>query len=568
MRSPLPFVLSLAVACTAGAWVGAQDAEPSPLPAHRTVDAEHFATSSRCALCHASSPRARGLRDAEGRSIAPFDLWRSTMMANASRDPLWRAAVSVEVAATPSRKAAIEAKCMRCHAPLASETLRLAGAPAPGLDLLREDSDLGQLALDGVSCTLCHQVQPELLGARESFGGGFRVGRGRRIFGPHADPFAMPMVRHSGFRPVQGEHLRDSALCATCHTLFTDSLDAEGRPTGAVLPEQTPYLEWRNSVYNDEVEDLDHRARSCQDCHVPVRDAEGRLIETRIARNPMGGDFRIPERSPVGQHIFIGGNTLVPAILRDRADVLRPNAPREAFDRTIALAREQLSQRTARLWVRVVERSERRLHVRVRVENLTGHKFPTGHPTRRAWLRLRVRNAAGQVLFASGEHDAQGRIVDDAGTPLPTERRGGGLLAHRTRVTSSREAVVYEAVLADAEGRPTYLLLRGVAYLKDNRLLPVGWKPEHPAAVETAPRGTEGDPDHRPGEDSVDYFVDLPARAGPLTVEATLFYQVLGARYADELFAWDTPEVRFFRSAYEAADRRPVPAASAEVRVP
>ena len=34
-------------------------------------------------------------------------------------------------------------------------------------------------------------------------------------------------------------------------------------------------------------------------------------------------------------------------------------------------------------------------------------------------------------------------------------------------------------------------------------------------------------------------------------------YQVLGARFAHELLAWDTPEMRAFRRFYEAADRTP-----------
>ena len=60
------------------------------------------------------------MRDETGESVAPFDLWRASMMANSARDPIWRAMVSTEVAATPSRKAEIGAKCTRCHAPMAS----------------------------------------------------------------------------------------------------------------------------------------------------------------------------------------------------------------------------------------------------------------------------------------------------------------------------------------------------------------------------------------------------------------------------------------------------------------
>ena len=39
----------------------------------------------------------------------------------------------------------------------------------------------------------------------------------------------------------------------------------------------------------------------------------------------------------------------------------------------------------------------------IRDRNLAGHKFPTGHPYRRAWLHVRVSDPAGRVLFESGK---------------------------------------------------------------------------------------------------------------------------------------------------------------------
>lgn len=71
----------------------------------RAVEEGRFATSLICADCHSNSSDASAMRDERDNWIAPFDLWSSSMMANAARDPLWRAAVSAEVAATPSRAA-------------------------------------------------------------------------------------------------------------------------------------------------------------------------------------------------------------------------------------------------------------------------------------------------------------------------------------------------------------------------------------------------------------------------------------------------------------------------------
>jgi len=552
----------------------AQDASPSPVPseeplrlvAHQDVDSKSFTTSGSCATCHAQSDRAKAMRDGKGRGIAPYDLWQSTMMANSARDPLWRAVVSMEVAATPSRKKEIEAKCLRCHSPMAHTEASRAGVSI-GLDILYDVDAKAQLALDGVSCTVCHQIQAENLGKPESFSGHYEIGTERVIFGPHAEPVPGPMRAFTGFTPREGQHVRKSALCATCHTLFTEAYDAKGKLTGETLPEQTPYLEWRNSLFNDED---DGKGASCQSCHVPTHDQDGQAIKTRIAHAPPGFDFPfVNDREPFGRHLFVGGNTLIPAILRDNAGELRPRASKEAFDATVAAATEQLQKRTARLSLADVKRSGDALAFEVEIRTMTGHKFPTGHPTRRAWLSVAVSDASGRVVFSSGSFDATGRILGAQGKPLPAEGAGGPTYPHQVAITSQDQVQVYESIMADAGGKPTYLLIRGGSYLKDNRILPVGWKPEHKDAKRIQPVGLGKDADFKGGRDRTRYSLKLPAGVqGPLKVEARLVYQVLGSRYADELFRYDTREIRAFRRYWSAADRRPVTVAQAEKMLP
>ncbi len=568
---PGPYIGAALVLAACACLALAQDPGGRPTattPAPRAVLEGRFATSLVCAQCHSSSVRAEALRDAKGRSVAPFDLWRASMMANSARDPLWRAAVAAEMVATPARAAEIQAECMRCHAPMASIEAEKAGDPPLTLDLLHQDDARGQLALDGVSCTVCHQIPPSALG-NES--GHLGIGDDKLIYGPHADPFTTPMRRHTGFTPTFAPHLRDSRHCATCHTLHTETLAPDGAPTGHRLAEQTPYLEWRNSIFDTERAEPGPEATSCQGCHVPFTDVDGELIETRIARNPVGRDFpRVQPRAPFGRHVFVGGNTLVPAILRDRGDELGALAPREAFEAVLVETRAQLTERTARVHVLEAARAGDRVRVVVKAENLTGHKLPTGFPeVRRAWLRVRVRDASGAVVAASGEHDDQGRLLGADGAPLPSELAGGPIEPHRDQVSSPDEVALFEAVLADASGRPTWRLLRGAGYAKDDRLLPRGWRPDHPDAATTAPVGIEGDRDFVGGEDVVRY--DLPAPGtGPLTVEVDLLYQTLNARFAAELFALDAPEIARFRAMYDAlpaADRAPVSTARATVRV-
>ncbi len=533
------------------------DGDPIRLAKQEDQERGGFTTSPRCARCHSNADRANAMRDASNRDVAPFDLWQGTMMANSARDPLWRAFVSAEVASTPSRAEAIQRKCLGCHAPML-ERGSADDAPPPTLEALYAEDAPAQVGLDGVSCTVCHQITPEGLGEPESFGGQFTIGDDARIYGPHARPFPMPMRHHTGYTPVEGRHVLRSSLCASCHTLFTHGFAEDGTPGEAEFPEQTPYLEWRNSAFDQEREAPGEDAASCQDCHAPTDDVDGLPIETRIARNPGGRDFgRVEQRRPFGRHIFVGGNTLVPAILRDHRDELRPQASDAALDATIARTKEQLRERTATLAIAETSREGEALRVRLRIENRAGHKLPTGIPVRRVWLRVRVRDAGGETIFASGEHDAAGRILGADGTPTPSELAGGPIEPHRDRIGSPDEVVRWESIMADAEGRPTFLLMRATGWIKDDRLLPRGWSADHPDAAATAPVGTDGDPTFGPGGDEVLIEVGTGASKGPLTVEATLLYQTLSARWAAELFTHDTREIRAFRRYWEESDRTP-----------
>ena len=539
-----------------------------PLPPVRNLRSDTFGTSRTCGMCHSNTRSSDALRDAAGRPVAPFDLWRSSMMANAMRDPLFRAAVSVERAATPALTDVIEHKCLSCHAPMA-EGRSLAELGIDAHDRwLRDDGGRTSMALDGVSCSVCHQIQPDNLGTPQSFNAGFTVGDQHVIYGPHPEPFAEPMRNMAGWEPTEGRHVLESALCATCHTLFTDAHHADGTPVGSRLPEQMAYLEWRNSVYDTERDDPLPMARSCQTCHMPQHDVDGVAIATRLARHPMGRDFPpLRDRQPFGRHVFVGGNTLVPAMLRDHGEVLGAQAPPEAFAATRALALDQLEQRSARLSTGEPTHLGGLLRLPVNVVPLTGHKLPTGHPTRRVWLRAVVRDAAGRVLTSVGEHDDQGRIVGMDGVPLPAELRGGPVYPHRQTLRPDAPQV-WQSLMADAAGEPTWLLLRGARYLKDDRLLPRGWSATHADAEHTAPAGVAGDEDFTGGSDGLLLELPVPDAAGPLRVELSLLYQTLGARWAAELLAYDTPQVREFAAYWALADRTPVTLARLELTVP
>jgi len=476
----------------------------------RDVRTERFATAVVCQTCHSNGADSGAMRDHQGRGISPHDLWRSSMMANSARDPFFRAVLAAEASVAGDKSPEIEARCLHCHAPMASYEARLAGKAGLALAQLDnededEDWDVAALARDGVSCTLCHQIQP---GAKAD--GEFEVGDEREIFGPFDKQFSLAMNRVTKYWPVQGKHMLESKQCETCHS--------------SSLPGEVTFLEWQNST----------REQTCQGCHMPSGN------RTRIARTSHGGDIaNLIPRSPVGKHLFVGGNTLVPRILRDNIDALHVKAPKEAFDATIAAARTLLREKTAR------RKGVDGMRITVKVENLTGHKFPTCHPSRRAWVRVRVFDSKGKVVFASGETDAHGR--------LPQDGKNGALQPHFTELTKSSHAQIYEAVV-----RGSRIRSHGEQTLiKDNRLLPAGWDPKHADAAATKPIGVGADEDFVGGSDTVVFVAPLAELAFPYKVEVALLYQPISPRYVAELFRIDHPEIARFKQYYEAAGNKP-----------
>ena len=142
------------------------------------------------------------------------------------------------------------------------------------------------------------------------------------------------------------------------------------------------------------------------------------------------------------------------------------------------------------------------------------------------------------------------------GKVLASERASGPINEHKSIVRSSDQVQVYETIMGDADGKPTFTLLRGATYVKDNRLLPLGWNPDHADGPATQPYGIGGDQDFVGGSDLLIYEIPIPPR-GEYTVTAELLFQAITPRHANELFQFDTPEVGQFRVMYDKADRKP-----------
>jgi hypothetical protein len=363
----------------------------------------------------------------------------------------------------------------------------------------------------------------------------------RLIFGPFEDQFEELMVGAVGYKPVFGVQTLDSGLCATCHTLYTPYVDSDGQVLGE-FPEQTPYLEWENSVYGDgEGED-----QICQDCHMPV--AEGAVV---ISNLPQGG--QLTPRSPFAQHHFVGGNVFMLKILQSRVEELALTASTDHFNATLGRTLDQLQSNTAELSILEAEIEGGTAKILVQVQNKAGHKFPTGFPSRRAWVHLTITDSSGQMIFESGMPEEDGSIVgDDADENLLDYE------PHYDVISSPEQVQVYQSVMQNSDGEVTYTLLRGASYVKDNRLLPEGFD-KNMAMQDIAVYGAaEEDANFTDGSDQVQYVIDLKDHSGSIIVRAELLYQSISYPFIQDLSGDGTDLVDLFVGFFNSSDPFPV----------
>ena len=532
----LTTVLSIVTSWT-GLSVGLSRAAEPP----RRPPAGHmlFATSLHCIACHSN------VRAPNGEDISIGWNWRATMMANSARDPYWQAGIRRETMDHPALKAAIEDKCSTCHMPMQrlqahaeggnGEVFRYfdsihSGAATTEPEAILEDAaePKATLAADGVSCTVCHQIRPDNFGKEESLDGGFLVDtqkplEQREIFGRFEVDKGRTRAMHSvtGFVPSQADHMQRSELCASCHTLFTDAFDNEGRKVGT-LPEQVPYQEWQHSAYA--------ATDSCQSCHMP-----------KVAGDAPTTSVLAKARPAVQRHVFVGGNAFILRMLKNHSNELGVIAPAEELEASAVRTEQHLGNDTAAVAIANPRRVAGRLDFDVTVTNKAGHKLPTAYPSRRVWLHVTVKNAQGAIVFESGAPRPDGSIVGN-----DNDEDGAKFEPHYTRITSGDQVQIYESVMGDFAERPTTGLLFGSHYLKDNRLLPRGFDKStadaHVAVI--GPAAT--DADFAGGTDSLSYSVALANAQGPFSVTAELYYQAIGFRWAQNLSTYDAAEPKRF----------------------
>jgi hypothetical protein len=138
---------------------------------------------------------------------------------------------------------------------------------------------------------------------------------------------------------------------------------------------------------------------------------------------------------------------------------------------------------TASVDIQVLEKTaDGKLRAVVLVTNKVGHYLPSGVGFRRVFLEFLVRDAAGNLLWASGRTNALGAILDGlTDQVLPSEQPvnfpGVPFQPHYQTIQSGDQVQIYQELVEGSDGHLNTSFLRRVKEVKDNRLRPKGFDP-------------------------------------------------------------------------------------------
>ncbi len=499
-----------------------------------TFETTHFLGSGNCVICH------NGLTDTSGENVSIVRDWGASMMANASKDPFWKAKVATELERNPHLSSVINDKCTKCHAPMANyQITKVQGGDVTlfgANGILNPGHDLHDSAMNGVSCTLCHQIKDNgTLGTSAGNSGEYEINNSKHIYGQFSDIFANPMIDETGYTPLYSAHISDSALCATCHDLKTPYVDSSNNLVpNSEFPEQMPYTEWQHSIF----EDSGSNPQSCQDCHMPH-------TTSKVSSRPRW----LGAKTGFAKHHLVGANTTMLALLRDNAAQL--DVTSNNMDLGISRAREML-QSAVSIQITSASVTNGEVAATVRLDNNSGHKTPTSYPSRRMWLHFKVTDSNGNVVFESGRPTQDGMIkcIDDG--ECHTNEPRPSFEPHHEIITSPDQVQIYEPVMGDTAGNVTYTLLHGAQYLKDNRLTPKGFnKLSVPADIAVYGQAVN-DANFDSGSDEITYRFPVSV-SGELYISVSLIYQTIGYGFVQDLYQdAHLEQVQIFKTMYDA----------------
>jgi len=513
---------------------------------------------SNCAGCHAPNSSSPAFAS----TYMPHPTWSGSMMANATRDPLFWAALDVANNDVPG----VGDFCLRCHATKGwSEgrvvknghggtndvTLGAAGCLLLG-NYAHTDDDTSDFS--GVACHYCHRTKPQEQ----------PPGNGIAVIDDVACPGSNEPCRHGpyfysggGFTPphpvVHDLGFKDGSFCGTCHNVSSPSTAtvaavktlklSNGTDTGHPFPIERTFSEWQQSYYartdalfRDGFQGANFPAKddaiaSCQNCHMPDSGVLGAKASNFSTSPDRTDDLPV--------HEFAGGNTWVPKILK--GEFFANDATRSAaLDQTVSRA-TALLQSSADLKLNLVSfqaatvSQAGSLKLQATVINLSGHKLPTGYGEgRRMWLNIAVTDkTSGKRVFESAAYDpATGVLTRDANARVYETLQG---IFNRNGTGKCD---------ADTGGVEFFHFVLNDCIAKDTRIPPLGFHPAttaDPNGFDLRPVGITY-PETFPGSgelvnrDQVAYTVALPAgTSSSLSIEAKLLYQTSSKEYVEFL---------------------------------
>ncbi len=471
IKTPFLFLIVLTVAVAI--WAVER---PFLMPGTQPETIGPLQSTITCSFCHGGYDPA----------IEPTFTWQGSMMANAARDPVFYAALTVAEQDNPIAGDF----CLRCHSPVGW----LAGRSKPGVGASLTATDR-----EGVQCDFCHQlvdpmteegkalVEPDVPGYGSAM---YIVSPGIKR-GPYADAKSIHQTDKSDF------HLSGN-LCGTCHDVSNPffATDTTTQPPHEYGVIERTYSEWLLSDYAKMGE-----KGTCQSCHMRRTTGYG-------TRQP------ITLRNDLAIHDLTGGNAWVP----DTLPLIWGN---EVSVPALAATKQRAIATLRRAATLDLSFPDARA-LTVRITNETGHKLPTGYPEgRRMWLNVKFFDANDAVISESGRYAFIDDTLKEVPVRVPTLLHDDQLKVYEVKPGLSE---AWAAKFGLKAGPSFHFVLNDTIY-KDNRIPPRGF-------TNVAFESRKAQPVNYSYQDG-QFWDDTQYRIpeGAVAVEVTLYYQTASWEY-------------------------------------